>query len=310
MKQLDLITGFLGSGKTTFLIEYARQRMAAGEKGAIIVNDYGAINVDRLLILEALSEDVTVEMVIGGDADCHRRRLKTKLITMGMEDADRVIVEPSGIFDAEDFLNLLYEDPLQRMYHMSNIFCVTDASVQKEPWSKESRYLLAVQASMAGKVIISKPASGDADAAIRFLNNCLEEFGSAERIEDGLLWEKGKLSAEEVESLITAGYHPLEMKRLPVVAEGHFQSLFFMHARLEKDRIEETMAKMFGDSSLGHIVRIKGYLPKGDAWTEINATSVRTEITTSTYGQEVILVLGEDLDKERIGACFDSFENA
>ena len=44
-------------------------------------------------------------MVSGGcDADCHRRRFKTKLIAMGMCGYDRVIVEPSGIFDVDEFL--------------------------------------------------------------------------------------------------------------------------------------------------------------------------------------------------------------
>ena len=47
MKKIDLVTGFLGSGKTTFIKEYADYLVRCGEKVAIIVNDYGAINVDR-----------------------------------------------------------------------------------------------------------------------------------------------------------------------------------------------------------------------------------------------------------------------
>ena len=43
-------------------------------------------------------------MVAGAcDKDCHQRRFKTKLISMGMRDFDRVLVEPSGIFDVEEF---------------------------------------------------------------------------------------------------------------------------------------------------------------------------------------------------------------
>ena len=44
-------------------------------------------------------------MIAGGcDADCHRRRFRTKLIAMGMCGYDRVIVEPSGIYDVDEFL--------------------------------------------------------------------------------------------------------------------------------------------------------------------------------------------------------------
>ena len=96
MIKIDLITGFLGSGKTTFIKEYAQYLVDRGEKVAIIVNDYGAINVDRLLLGEALGDSCHLEMVIGGDADCTRRRLKTKLIAMAMDRYTYVIVEPSG----------------------------------------------------------------------------------------------------------------------------------------------------------------------------------------------------------------------
>ena len=54
MIKVDLVTGFLGSGKTTFITEYAAALVEEGEKTAIIVNDYGAINVDRLLLEEKL----------------------------------------------------------------------------------------------------------------------------------------------------------------------------------------------------------------------------------------------------------------
>ena len=40
MVKIDLITGFLGSGKTTFIREYAKYLMSKGEKICIIENDY------------------------------------------------------------------------------------------------------------------------------------------------------------------------------------------------------------------------------------------------------------------------------
>ena len=49
-------------------------------------------------------EHCELEMVSGGcDKDCHRRRFKTKLIAMGMCGYDRVLVEPSGVFDVDEF---------------------------------------------------------------------------------------------------------------------------------------------------------------------------------------------------------------
>ena len=85
MVKIDLITGFLGSGKTTFIKKYATYLMRKGLNIGILENDYGAINVDMMLLRELEGEQCELEMIAGGcDADCHRRRYRTKLIAMGM----------------------------------------------------------------------------------------------------------------------------------------------------------------------------------------------------------------------------------
>ena len=111
MVKIDLITGFLGSGKTTFIRKYAQYLMDAGNNIGILENDYGAVNVDMMLLQDLMGENCELEMISGGcDKDCHRRRFKTKLIAMGMCGYDRVIVEPSGIFDVDEFFDILHED--------------------------------------------------------------------------------------------------------------------------------------------------------------------------------------------------------
>ena len=49
MVQVDLITGFLGAGKTTFLRRYVRYLVAQGHNVCILENDFGAVNVDAML---------------------------------------------------------------------------------------------------------------------------------------------------------------------------------------------------------------------------------------------------------------------
>ena len=49
MVQVDLITGFLGAGKTTFLRRYVRYLVQQGHKVCILENDFGAVNVDAML---------------------------------------------------------------------------------------------------------------------------------------------------------------------------------------------------------------------------------------------------------------------
>ena len=80
MTKIDLITGILGSGKTTFLLRYARELINRGEKIAILENDFGAVNVDMMMLQELKGENCTIEMIVGGgDSGCHKRRFKTQL---------------------------------------------------------------------------------------------------------------------------------------------------------------------------------------------------------------------------------------
>ena len=50
MVKIDLITGFLGSGKTTLLKRYAQYLIRQGKQIGILENDYGAVNVDMMLL--------------------------------------------------------------------------------------------------------------------------------------------------------------------------------------------------------------------------------------------------------------------
>ena len=132
MVKIDLITGFLGSGKTTFIKKYAKYLIDQGANIGILENDYGAVNVDMMLLKDLEGENCELEMIAGGcDADCHRRRFHTKLIAMGMCGYDRVIVEPSGIYDVDEFFDVLRDDPIDRWYEIGNVITVVDAKLDK-----------------------------------------------------------------------------------------------------------------------------------------------------------------------------------
>ena len=112
MVQVDLITGFLGSGKTTFMRHYARYMVQQGWNVCILENDFGAVNVDVMLLQDILGDHCDMESISGGcDCDTHQRRMRTKLISLAMQGFDRVIIEPSGIFDVDEIFDILHDEP-------------------------------------------------------------------------------------------------------------------------------------------------------------------------------------------------------
>jgi|GEM_PF-4363200 len=66
MVQVDLITGFLGSGKTTFMRHYARYMVQQGWNVCILENDFGAVNVDVMLLQDILGDHCDMESISGG----------------------------------------------------------------------------------------------------------------------------------------------------------------------------------------------------------------------------------------------------
>ena len=190
MIKVDLITGFLGAGKTTFIKKYARYLMEQGYTIGILENDYGAVNVDMMLLQELQGEKCDLSMVAGGcDADCHRRRFKTKLIAMGMSGYDRVLIEPSGIFDVDEFYDVLYEEPLCRWYEKGNVIAIVDGGLE-EQLSPQSEFLLASQIAGAGTILLSKTSQCEKEEiarTIRHMNRSLENVRCSRQLSDEII---------------------------------------------------------------------------------------------------------------------------
>mgnify|MGYP000625692636 CR=1 FL=1 len=177
MVQVDLITGFLGAGKTTFLRRYVAYLTAQGHHVCILENDFGAVNVDAMLVQDLLGERCEIETISGGcDCDTHQRRMRTKLISMAMRGFDRVVVEPSGIFDVDEFFDVLRDDPLDRWYHIGNVIAIVDAMLP-ETLSPQAEYVLASETANAGRVLVSRTqlaGQQQTAAAVAHLTRALE----------------------------------------------------------------------------------------------------------------------------------------
>nr|MCR4588921.1 GTP-binding protein [Lachnospiraceae bacterium] len=126
-----LITGYLGSGKTTFLNRLLHQEQ---RKVALIVNDMGSINIDaRLLRQDNVVEKDTrlVEMSNGCICCTLRDEFMQEIEKLSQrKDIEAVFVEASGISDPGSIAQafLAYEEmaPSSRIY-LSSIVTVVDA---------------------------------------------------------------------------------------------------------------------------------------------------------------------------------------
>ena len=304
MVKVDLITGFLGSGKTTFIKKYARYLMEQGQNIGILENDFGAINVDMMLLRELEGENCELEMVAGGcDKDCYRRRFKTKLIAMGMCGYDRVLIEPSGIFDVDDFFDALHEEPLDRWYQIGNVITVVDASLEKT-LSKEADYVLASEVANAGCVLLSKTQDASEEEirqTVAHLNRALQEIHCSRVLKDEVIckdWED--FTEKEFKKILESGYLVEDYEKLYVDQDEIFQTLFFMDEKIAVSKAKHAAKKIFADPACGGVLRVKGFLQDGKNWLELNATQHEISLKSIGAGQDVLIIIGEKLNEEKI----------
>lgn len=307
--KIDLITGFLGAGKTTFIRKYAKFLIERGETICILENDYGAVNVDMMFLQDLLGDQCELEMVIGGDGyEAHRRRFKTKLISMAMTGYDRVLVEPSGVFDVDEFFDVLREEPLDRWYTPSNVISIVSARSEGE-LSADSRYLLASQIANAGCVILSKVSEASADDVkntIRLLNDVMEEHRCTRRFGDDVIagdWDR--FDNADFERIASCGYRLEDHIKYQVEQENGYRSLFYFYVSMEEQEFRDTAERILSDPSCGDVKRIKGFVKTGDGrWIQINAVPGKMEFSERERGQEALIVIGENLNREAIDRYF------
>ena len=308
MVQVDLITGFLGAGKTTFLRRYVRYLVQQGHKVCILENDFGAVNVDAMLVQEVLDPGYDVETISGGcDCDTHQRRMRTKLIAMAMRGFDRVVVEPSGIFDVDEFFDILRDDPLDRWYQLGSVIAIVDALLP-ETLSPQAEYLLASETMNAGCVLLSRAqlaAPAQCTAAAAHLERALEAAKSSRRFAPGEIVAKDwdALTDADFAALAACGYRQASCEKLHFDQHAAFTSLCFLELHLTPEQLQAAAQRLFAAPECGRVLRVKGFAPApAGGWLELNATAAGCTLAPIPQGQEVVIVIGEALDKAAIEA--------
>lgn len=303
MIQVDLITGFLGAGKTTFLIEYARYLMRQGLRVGILEYDLGAINVDMLLLNRLRCDKCELEMVAAAcDADCLSRRFKTKLIAMAMSGYDRVIVEPSGVFDMDQFFDALREEPLENWYEIGSVITIVNANLADDI-GDEADFLLASQAACAGSIVLSRTQLSTPD---KIENTKQHILAAADRIKcskfGGNFIEKdwSDFTDDDYEKIVKSGYIISDYVKMTAGTDSSFESISFLNVEDSLEQLKDKIEELFGDARYGNILRIKGFVIEDGVSYQINATRYEVMAQPIAIGQKTMIVIGTGLNEELI----------
>ena len=327
MPQIDLITGFPGAGKTTFIKKYVQFLTGQGLTVAVLETDYGAVNLDMVILNDLIGDKCEVEILDGGSGVLpYSHRFHTKLSSMAVSGYDRVIVESFGFYDVDSFFDALAVGPLSQWYSPGSIVNIVDAGME-EQLSDEAQYLLVSQTASAGKIVLTHCVEAQAhesagkeqaaghcglasdnlsavrERALARLNTVLERFQSDRRIipDDIIARDGDELTQDDFVLIAAAGMIPADYARIPDDMRSGHGTILYSGLELEEQKINGIITEIFADGSCGKVMRIKGFVrAEGNLRIQVDATRHEVKTCRTPFAREVLIISGDELNEDRI----------
>jgi G3E family GTPase len=153
MTKIDIVSGFLGAGKTTLIKKLLKEALS-GEQVVLIENEFGEIGIDGGFLKEAGIE--ITEMNSGciccslvGDFGTALKEVLDKY------SPDRILIEPSGVGKLSDVMRAVEGSTGVEGVHLNSAVAVVDAKKCK-PYLRNFGEFFENQIEHAGTIILSR----------------------------------------------------------------------------------------------------------------------------------------------------------
>lgn len=223
----NIITGFLGVGKTSF-IKHLLSQKPEGERWAILVNEFGEVGLDGALLAGEISGDKSDEIFIRevpGGCMCCASGLPMQIALnqlLAKAQPNRLLIEPTGLGHPREVLNTLQAEHYRSVLDLKATITLVDARNVLEP-----RYNLHAtfqeQISIADHIIAAK-----SDAYTNNEQHQLEDYVA---------------SLDTLSPPITPYYQGLQFPLALLDAKSSKTHLSKQHARILTGRSEAQTAR-------------------------------------------------------------------
>ncbi len=257
-KNLYVLTGFLGAGKTTFLLNILDN--LADKKVGVIQNEFGKISVDGELINR---NGIEMTEISRGSIFCSCLKLNfvEALAEMGKMDLEYVFVESSGLADPSNIEEILeaVDTMVADAYDFKGVICLIDAVNFLDQLSDEetvNRQLAHCHMALINKAdLVEEEQISKVMESVRTVNPiCKIEVCSMGEVDFDFLDENlmEYKWAENEESTNTVDNKP---KTISLETD----------AVIPKDRLDEFLKEV-----LPSCYRIKGFCNTDDGWQQVD----------------------------------------
>ncbi len=303
----NLVTGFLGVGKTTAVIDLLR-RKPAQSRWAVLVNEYGDVSIDGALIEGSSPEGVTVQEVAGGCVCCASAPYLGVALHFLLIDAkpERLIIETTGLGHPARLLDTLRHSYAGRLNVRATLGIVDPADFAKPEMRQNPVFVDQLQ--LADVVVMNKLDTTTPDVVAEFQSWVNDLYppkllvaGTTQGRLD-LAWLDLTPSAERLPLYPEAHDHPTHASATPpqpaLIIQPQFAELPVRYQSPPGVTpeccgwvfptltvfAEEQLLRLLGSSE--NINRLKGVFQLEDDWCSVNRTGSGMTVAPTAYRRD------------------------
>lgn len=312
---LNVISGFLGAGKTTFIRHFlealpqSKNSRENREKVVYVVNDFGQAGLDTNLVD---TPDLQSYELANGCICCTLKTAFSELLgqIITMHEPDRIIFEPSGLFILSELLSALSGEAFSNRLRVGAIVTLIDA-VHEQAQRKLFSPVITNQAAFADFIAISK-LDPQMHAALEKGVDILFQLPDRPLILKNC-WD---FTREEWSQIIDFPARPLRLFKLEKSQQLIRENLLWTQSHpgltaltipwidhLTPEEISERMAQL-ADGRYGPIIRAKGLFRFDGVLRFFQMVYDRQEWKPARIreveGEPRLVIIGEGLDRQGI----------
>ncbi|MGL5633491.1 MAG: CobW family GTP-binding protein [Sarcina sp.] len=309
--KIDIISGFLGAGKTTLIKKLIKEELFK-EKIAIIENEYGEVAIDGILLKD---EKVEVKEISSGCICCNiKGDFKESIKSIVDEyNSERIIIEPTGVAKLSEVIKSVKEAGIKQgdINVIATVVNVTTFS----DYIKNFGEFFKDQIANANVIILSRVS----DKTTSELNNILTEICNINKKANIVTTELSKVKAKRILEIgaitkeeINIAFRKFETqvvsaKKTIKPVTSVFDNWGVETSKVfDREKIQSALSKLDKDESLGNIVRAKGIVETTkDGWIRFDYVpgEIKIEKFSADYTGRVC-VIGSNLNKNAIKNLF------
>jgi G3E family GTPase len=279
----NLITGFLGVGKTTAVLDLLK-RKDPRERWAVLVNEYGTVSIDDAFIEGEAVDGVSVRSVAGGCFCCTTAPMLPVALHFLLQDMrpDRLLIETSGLGHPAALVDTLRTSYADRIDLRATIGIVTPSDFAA-PGMIDSNPVFRDQVQLSDVLVLNKLDTATPELVADFRRWANALFPPKLLV---AATEQGRLEAEWLD--LSPGSeefsHAYHAHDAPHGAAGEHRSAHGLIFPPETIFDEDALLAVLGRRP--EITRLKGVFRCENGWLAVNRTNSGLSVKPTAYRRD------------------------